>query len=303
MTRAWEKFPESVLDAFGAQAGVTDGGVGALRLGTRAGNGGSVAANVTQELLSGAMEGERNGTVRALGDITATRALERGGPAPAIEEQDGLFLAFEALGEGLLEFLGKDLDPLDLTVLSPQVDDADDGHLPIVHAAGHLQERVFPAVDIVEAFHRRRGRTENNDGAFHLATDHGDVARVVARGFLLLVGVFVFLVHDEKAQRFDGREDGRACADDDPGAALANLLPLVVALAGTQVAVENGDEGLELAGVEPGLESLDRLRRERDFRDQDDCTLTLRKGVGDGLEINFGLPRAGDAVEEEGAGG
>jgi hypothetical protein len=66
--------------------------------------------------------------------------------------------------------------------------------------------------------------------------------------------------------------------------------------------VENSHEGLELAGVEPSLEPLDCLRRERNLGNEDDGTLALRESVSDGLEIDLGLARSGYAVEEEGAG-
>ena len=47
-SRVGEKLREGVLDALGAQAGVTDGGIAAFRLGTRAGSGRGVAANVAK---------------------------------------------------------------------------------------------------------------------------------------------------------------------------------------------------------------------------------------------------------------
>jgi hypothetical protein len=80
-----------------------------------------------------------------------------------------------------------------------------------------------------------------------LAADDGHVAGVVAGGFLLLVGVLVFLVDDDEAERFDRGEDGGAGADDDAGAALADLVPFVMAFAGREVAVQDGDERAQRA--------------------------------------------------------
>ena len=71
---------------------------------------------------------------------------------------------------------------------------------------------------------------------FHLAAHDGDVARVVARRFLLFVSVLVFLVHDDEAERFDRRKNRRARADDDARAALPNLVPFIVPFAGGQMA-------------------------------------------------------------------
>ena len=72
------------------------------------------------------------------------------------------------------------------------------------------------------------------------AAHDGHVARVVARRLLLLVGVLVFLIHDDQPERFDRREDRRARADHDARAALADPVPLVVALAVGQMAVQHG---------------------------------------------------------------
>ena len=126
---------------------------------------------------------------------------------------------------------------------------------------------------------------------------------MVTRRLLLFVRVFVFLVHDDEAERFNRRKNRRARADDNPRAALANLVPLIVALAGGQVAVQDGDQGPQPALGEARFESLDRLRRERDFRDQDNRAFALLQGVGEGLQIDFGLAAAGDAVEEEDGSG
>ena len=125
---------------------------------------------------------------------------------------------------------------------------------------------------------------------------------MVAGRLLLLVGVLVFLVHDDQAERLDRRKDGRARADDNARAALANLVPLVMPLAGGQMAVQHRHQRLQRAGAEPRLEALDGLRRERNFRHEHDRAFALLQGVGDGLQIDLRLAAAGDAVEEEGRG-
>jgi len=135
---------------------------------------------------------------------------------------------------------------------------------------------------------------------FALGADDGDVAGVVAGCFFLLIGVFVFLVDDDEAERFDRGEDGGAGADDDSGAALADLVPFVVAFAGGEVAMEDGDEGAEGAAAEPGFKTFDGLGGEGDFGDEDDGAAAELEAVGDGLEIDLGFPAAGDAVEHEG---
>src|SRR5262245_51794970 len=112
--------------------------------------------------------------------------------------------------------------------------------------------------------------------------------------------MLVFLIDNDQAQWIDWRENGRACADDDAGAALANLVPFIVAFAGGKMAVQNSDQRLQRAGTESGFETLDRLRRERNLRHEDDGAFPLRKCVGNGLQIDFGFAAARDAVQKKG---
>ena len=111
--------------------------------------------------------------------------------------------------------------------------------------------------------------------------------------------MLVLLVHDDQSQRVHRGEDGRAGADGDAGAALADFVPLIVALAGGQMAVQHRHQGLERAGAEAGLETLDRLGREGDFGHQDDRPFALLESVSDGLEVHLGLAAAGDTVQKK----
>ena len=104
-----------------------------------------------------------------------------------------------------------------------------------------LEQVVFAGARIFEGLEARRGAAEEAGAAFELGAHHGEVARVVARGFLLLVGRFVLLIHDDEAEVLQRREDGAARADDDVGAAFADLVPFVVPFAVGEMAVQHGD--------------------------------------------------------------
>ena len=110
----------------------------------------------------------------------------------------------------------------------------------------------------------------------------------------------MLLVHDDEAERIDGGEDGRARADDDAGAALADLVPFIMPFAGGKMAVQNRDQCLQRAGTKTGFESLDGLWRERNFRDEHNGAFALCERVSDGLQIDLGLAAAGDAVQKKG---
>ena len=66
--------------------------------------------------------------------------------------------------------------------------------------------------------------------------------------------------------------------------------------------MQHRHERLQFAGTEPGLESLDGLRRERNFRHEHDRALALFERMGEGLEIDFRFARTGDAVKQENMG-
>src|SRR6185312_12346832 len=67
--------------------------------------------------------------------------------------------------------------------------------------------------------------------------------------------------------------------------------------------VQHCHEGLQFTGAETRFKTLDRLRRERNFRHKDYGALSVFQRMGDGLEVDFGFSGAGDAVEEERAAG
>ncbi len=120
-----------------------------------------------------------------------------------------------------------------------------------------------------------------------------DVAGVVARVALVLVGRVVLLVDHDQPEVAHRREDGRARADRDPRLAAPQPPPLVVALALAERRVQQRD------GVaEARLEAPDGLRRERDLRHEHDharAALERRRGRA---QVDLGLARAGDAVEQ-----
>ena len=106
----------------------------------------------------------------------------------------------------------------------------------------------------------------------------------------------MLFIDDDQPEILERREDGAARADDDPRAARLNLVPFIVPLAFGQMAVQDRDHLLRLG--EAALESLDRLRRERNFRNEHDGRFPAREGRTDRLQINLRLPAAGHAVEQ-----
>ena len=167
----------------------------------------------------------------------------------------------------------------------------------------HLDRRHRPAVDparqldprqLQPRLRPRRRRARRQGRAAFVGAAAGDGAGVVAGVALLLVGGVVLLVDHDQAEVADRREDGGARSDADARLAAAQAPPLVVALARREGRVQNRE-----AIAEPGAEARHRLRGEADLGDEDDRAPAPGERGLDRGQVDLGLARAGDAVEEQ----
>ena len=166
----------------------------------------------------------------------------------------------------------------------------------------HLHRRQRPAPDAARQrqvrqplprLRPRRGRA-GEEGAGR-APDPllRDVTGVVARVALVLVGRVVLLVDHDQPEVADRGEDGGARADGDPGLARPQPPPLVVALALAERGVQQR-HGVAEARAEPPH----GLRRERDLGHEHDHAPPALERRGRRAEVDLGLARAGDPVEQ-----
>ncbi len=200
-----------------------------------------MAAEVTEQLHGFAVIRERDATVRAFRHVTAFRAEHVSGVTAAIQKDDNLLALVETRLDRVAQFAREDEQTFLADDFLAHVDDAHQRHFLVVDARGERGQRVAAAFGVVEGFERGRGGAEDDGGVFDFAAHHGDVAGVVARGFFLFVAGLVFLVDDDQAEGLHGREDSRTRADDDVRLAVADLVPLIVAFASAEIAVEDGD--------------------------------------------------------------
>ena len=125
------------------------------------------------------------------------------------------------------------------------------------------------------------------------AAHHRHVARVVMHAVFLLVGLVVLLIDHDQAEIGVRQKQRRARADHDGNFTLGDCPPGARAFARRQLRMPFGRAYAEARG-----EAVEELRGQRDLRHQDE---TLPAGADDvryRLEIDFGLARAGDAVEQ-----
>ncbi len=170
----------------------------------------------------------------------------------------------------------------------------------------HGEPRVAPAgivaggrPALVPALQRGRGRAEHHLGAFALAAPYRQVARRVARAFLLLVARVVLLVDHDQPQRRHRREHRHARAQHDARRAAVRRQPAGQALRIRHAAVQR-DHG---AAAEARLEARFELRREVDLRHHHQRLRgrLARQQRRHGLQIDLGLAAAGAAEQQEGA--
>jgi hypothetical protein len=107
----------------------------------------------------------------------------------------------------------------------------------------------------------------------------------------------VLLVDDHEAELGNGSEHGRARPDADARLAAAQAQPFVVALAVAHARVQHGH-----GRAEARLETPDDLRGQGDLGHEHDGPAAALQGRGRGAQVDLGLPRAGDAVQEEALG-
>ncbi len=232
-----------------------------------------------------AVQHERDVAVRTTDRRAASAAVQRGCDAAPVQEQDRLAAAVGDLAE-----LGEKRRRERVTGLPAQVDD-----LHRRQPAGDAPAELEP-LERRPALGPRRRRPEDRDGALERCALDRDRAGVVARIGLLLVGRVLLLVDDDQAEPVHRREDRRAGADDDPRLAGDDPRTFVAALGVGERRVQDRDPV-----AEAGPHAADRLRCERDLRNENDGAEAALEDGGAGLEVDLRLPRAGRAPEQEGA--
>ena len=162
-------------------------------------------------------------------------------------------------------------------------------------------QMILSALGVVVAFQRGGGGAQDNDALPHFCAHHRHVAGMVAGGFLLFVGGFMFFIHHDQTEPLQRREDGAPGPDHDLGFAGVDLVPFVVTLTLRQMAVKHGHDVAILGKA--AFESFDGLGRERNFGNENNRAPAAFQSGANCLQINFGFAAAGDAVKKNGPGG
>ncbi len=159
---------------------------------------------------------------------------------------------------------------------------------------GQLQLPIAADLHHIAGLYRRGCRCEDYRDFLEMSAHHRHVPGVVLDAFFLLEARFMGLVDDDQAKVGVGQEQRGARTHDNPRFAAGNCTPCPTALRRAKVAVP----GYRFA-AEPGCEASKEGLGQRDLGEQDKDLHTLPNRLGDGLEIDFGLARTGDAVEQD----
>ena len=175
-----------------------------------------------------------------------------------------------------------------------QIDRFDRRQMLAAETLRQMQPRVAAAPRIDLGFDRRRRRRQHDRDLLLARAHHRHVARVIVHAVLLLVGGIVLLIDDDQAEIGVGQKQRRARADDDLHFVRRQPPPRCARACAAQSCECHS------AGRTPKRcgEAIEELRGERDFRHQDQRLLAAPDRFGDGLEIDFGLAGAGDAVDQ-----
>ena len=271
----------------------TDRDEAALRLALRAllGRRHRVAAMVADEPPLEAVIDQPGVAVRAGHAVTAGVAQRQRRKAAAIEEQQRLLAALERdlhrFGEPR-----RDETPARRS-FAAKIDGLDRRQMLAAEPLRQMQVDVAAAPGVHHGLDRRR-RGGEHDRNFGLArAHHRHVAGVIAHAVLLLVGRVVLLIDHDQAKVGIGQEQRRARADHHRHFARRDRGPGARALSRRDLGMPFGRTHAEALG-----EAIEKLRGQRDLRHQDQHLLVAPDRFGHRLEIDLGLARAGDAVDQ-----
>ncbi len=282
--------------------------VGIAAAGAGHGHALGVAAVVAAQRAVGLVEDLVGTAVRAVAFPAAVGAEQHGREAAAVEQHQALLAALHTLGDGIDQRRREH----GLARLLAHVHQAHARQGGRADAAGHVQAQVAAALRLVgigraagvPALQRGRGAAQDDLGAGIAPAPDGQVARRVARAFLLLVAGVVLLVHHDQRQPRQAGEHRHARAQHDARRARVCRQPALEPLRVGHAAVHADHAGRAILRRKARQEALLQLGREIDLGHHHQhlgAGVGIQRGLG-GPQVDLGLAAARAAVEQEGAG-
>ena len=241
--------------------------------------------------------------VRAAAQPAALAALQHRRVAAPVQEDEALLAARDALAQCRQHLRSETRDGARAQALGrarqpAHVDQADRRPGRAADALGQGDAAIAAGFGALPGLERRRRRSEQHRDALAPAAPDREVARRVARTFLLLVRRVVLLVDDDQAEPRQRGEHRQAGAEHQVGQTELRRQPAAQPLRRRQPAVQGDDAP---AG-EAAREALDQLRREVDLGHQHQRLPAGAEHLLGRAQIDLGLAAAGDAVQQRRAG-
>ena len=174
-----------------------------------------------------------------------------------------------------------------------QIDRLDMRHVLAAEARRQRDALIAALARVDFGFDRRRRGRQHDRNFGDMRAHHRHVAGVVMRAVILLVGLVVLFIDDDQAQIRIGQKQRRARADHDRRFAGRDRGPIALPRARRQFGMPFQRTHAETLG-----KTIEELSGQRDLRHQDQRLLAAPDDFRNRLEIDFGLARTGDAVEQ-----
>ena len=241
--------------------------------------------------MTGAVLYQPRGAVGALHPVAAMAAQGQRRVTAAIEEQHCLLAASQCLPHGLDQWRSQEASAVRRGL--PQIDQLDFRQSCAAMPAGQAQVLVSPGLDVHDCLQAGRCRDQHRRARAQPSADDGHVAGIVDDAVLLLERGLMLLIHHHQAEVGKRQEQGRTGADNHGRRALRDGLAGDLAGAWRQIGMPHRGGDAETA-----LKPLGPLRRQGDFGQHHERLTTGAQTCGDGLQVDLGLTRAGDTVQQ-----
>src|SRR5688500_14487310 len=263
-----------------------------------------MAAVMTEQPFWCPVKRERDAAVWAGDDVSAFAAHQERRITAAIQEEDALLLSAKRVREGAVELVANHVGVCRRcgafawcigAVPPPQVEHVDLRQPSPTHALGKIQQRVLSRLGVRPALERRCSAAEHDNRSFESRAHDRNFAGMIPRRLALLVARLVLLIDDYRTDVGQRSENRGARANGNTPFAAAKRQPCVVPLAIAQRRRQHRN-----AVPENSAARIPRLRRQRDFRDENNSGLSLLQDKTlQHLDVHERLSAARHAVQQE----
>ena len=189
------------------------------------------------------------------------------------------------------------LTQLAFSFMLRKIDQVDFRQGPFSSPLGQLQVCQMPAQRALIGGQNRRGAAQDNDGLVHLTAHQCQISGIVTKAFRLFVAAIMLFIDHDQPQLRQRCKDRRTSADHNIDITSCNLPPGIVAFTIRQAGMEHGQTHSVI--LKPAAKASHQLRRQGNFRNQDQRLSPFFKDFGYRPQINLGFAAACDAVKKK----